>query len=95
MNNSTILIVDDVDINREILCEIFEDYKTIQAANGKEALDIIAAKPDEISVVLLDVVMPVMNGVEVLEEMKQHFLQEICSVCIAAMQNVIVGKQKL
>ena len=70
MNNSTILIVDDVDINREILCEIFEDYKTIQAANGKEALDIIAAKPDEISVVLLDVVMPVMNGVEVLEEMK-------------------------
>ena len=44
MNNSTILIVDDVDINREILCEIFEDYKTIQAANGKEALDIIAAK---------------------------------------------------
>ena len=70
MNNSTILIVDDVDINREILCEIFEDYKTIQAANGKEALDIIAAKPDEISVVLLDVVMPVKNGVEVLEEMK-------------------------
>lgn len=70
MNKSTILIVDDVDINREILCEIFEDYKTIQAANGKEALDIIAAKPDEISVVLLDVVMPVKNGVEVLEEMK-------------------------
>lgn len=37
-----------------------------------EALDIIAAKPDEISVVLLDVVMPVMNGVEVLEEMRKR-----------------------
>ena len=70
MNNSTILVVDDVDINREILCEMFEDYNTIQAANGKEALDIIAKNPEEISVVLLDVVMPVMNGVEVLEEMK-------------------------
>lgn len=72
MNKSTILIVDDVDINREILCEMFHDYETIQAANGKEAMDIIAAKPEEISVVLLDVVMPVMNGVEVLEEMKKR-----------------------
>ena len=35
MNNSTILIVDDVDINREILCEMFQDYNTIQAANGR------------------------------------------------------------
>ena len=72
MNNSTILIVDDVEINREILCEIFEDYHTIQAVNGREALDIIASKPDEISVVLLDIVMPVMSGVEVLEEMKRR-----------------------
>ena len=72
MNNSTILIVDDVDINREILCEIFEDYNTIQASNGREAMDIIASKPEEISVVLLDVVMPVMTGVEVLEEMKER-----------------------
>ena len=38
MNNSTILIVDDVDINREILCEIFEDYKTIQALTAKRLL---------------------------------------------------------
>ena len=72
MNNSTILIVDDVDINREILCEMFQDYNTIQAANGREALDVIASKPEEISVVLLDIVMPVMNGVEVLEEMKRR-----------------------
>ena len=72
MNNSTILIVDDVDINREILCEMFQDYNTIQAANGREALDVIASKHEEISVVLLDIVMPVMNGVEVLEEMKRR-----------------------
>ncbi len=70
MRKQTILIVDDVDINREILCEMFQEYDTVQAANGKEAVDIIAADPDSISVVLLDVVMPVMDGVAVLEEMK-------------------------
>ncbi len=72
MNKSTILIVDDAEINREILCEMFEGYNTVQAENGKEAIDIIAAVPDEISVVLLDIVMPVMSGVEVLEEMKKR-----------------------
>lgn len=72
MKKATILIVDDVDINREILCEIFLGYNTIQAANGKEALDIIESNPDGISVVLLDVVMPVMDGVAVLEEMKKR-----------------------
>lgn len=72
MNKSTILIVDDVDINREILCEVFREYNTIQAANGREAIDIIEANPDGISVVLLDVVMPVMDGVAVLEEMKKR-----------------------
>ena len=72
MKKPTILIVDDVDINREILCEMFQGYNTIQAENGKQALDIIADNPNAISVVLLDVVMPVMDGVAVLEEMKKR-----------------------
>ena len=46
MKKQTILIVDDVDINREILCEMFHEYHTIQAENGREAVDIIAADPD-------------------------------------------------
>ena len=72
MRKQTILIVDDVDINREILCEMFQEYDTVQAANGKEAIDIIEADPDAVSVVLLDIVMPVMDGVAVLEEMKRR-----------------------
>ena len=72
MKKPTILIVDDVDINREILCEMFQGYNTVQAENGKQAVDIIADNPNEISVVLLDVVMPVMDGVAVLEEMKKR-----------------------
>ena len=76
MKKPTILIVDDVDINREILCEIFKGYRTIQAENGKEAVDIITANPDAISVVLLDVVMPVMDGVAVLKAMKKRKLMD-------------------
>lgn len=72
MKKPTILIVDDVDINREILCEMFRECNTLQAENGKEAIEIIASKQDEISVVLLDVVMPVMDGMAVLEEMKKR-----------------------
>ncbi len=72
MRKPTILVVDDVDINREILCEMFHEYNTLQAANGREAVDIIAENLDVISVVLLDIVMPVMSGVEVLEEMKRQ-----------------------
>ena len=72
MKKPTLLIVDDVDINREILCEMFHEYNTIQAANGKEAVEIIAEQPETISVVLLDIVMPVMDGVAVLEEMKKN-----------------------
>ncbi len=72
MKNPVILIVDDVDIDRGILCEIFSDYTTVEAVNGRQAIEIIEANPDRISVVLLDVVMPVMNGLEVIDEMKNR-----------------------
>ena len=70
MRDSVILIVDDVEIDRGILCEIFSEYTTVEAANGRQAIEIIEANPDRISAVLLDVVMPVMNGLEVIDEMK-------------------------
>lgn len=72
MKKPTILIVDGVDINREILCEMFKECNTLQAENGRQAIEIIASKPEDISVVLLDVVMPVMDGMAVLEEMKKR-----------------------
>lgn len=72
MKDSVILIVDDVDIDRGILCEIFSEYTTVEAANGRQAIEIIEANPDRISAVLLDVVMPVMNGLEAIDEMKNR-----------------------
>lgn len=66
---NTILIVDDMEINRVILAEGFKDeYQIVEAENGKEAVDIINSN-DDIAAVLLDLIMPVMDGLDVLKEM--------------------------
>lgn len=69
---NTILIVDDIDLNREILLGMLEDkFDCLEATNGKEALELIEQYHDRISAMLLDVQMPVMSGLECLEEMKR------------------------
>ena len=66
---NTILIVDDMEINRAILAEGFrEEFRILEASNGQEAVDIIK-KNDDIAAVLLDIMMPVMDGLGVLKEM--------------------------
>lgn len=70
-----ILIVDDVEMNRAILIEVFrKKYHTVEARNGQEALDIIREREDEIAAVLLDLLMPVMDGYVVLEVLKEENL---------------------
>lgn len=67
----TILIVDDVEINREILTAIFEDsYRIIEACGGAQAIEIVNSRTD-ISAVLLDLIMPEVNGLDVLRDMKR------------------------
>lgn len=64
----TVLIVDDDEINREILVSILSsNYNVIAKSNGKEALDILDKHPGNISLILLDLQMPVMDGYEFLE----------------------------
>ena len=69
----TILIVDDEAINRELLGNIIQsEYKVIYAENGKEALEKIHSEFNTISLVLLDLLMPVMDGNEVLKKMNEE-----------------------
>ena len=64
-----VLIVDDVAINRDILSEMLEDlFETIEAENGQEALDLIDQYGEDISLILLDLTMPVMDGFAALEK---------------------------
>lgn len=65
-----VLIVDDSEINRAILKEILRaDYDVLEAEGGQQAIDILKEKSNNISLVLLDVLMPAVDGFDVLEFM--------------------------
>ena len=67
-----VLVVDDELINRELLGNMLAaEYDVIYAENGKEALDIVRDNADTLSIILLDVIMPVMDGFETLQILKQ------------------------
>lgn len=69
MKRSTILIVDDMEINRVLLAEVFKnDYDIMEAAGGEEAIKLINENED-ISAVLLDLMMPGTDGLGVLRAM--------------------------
>jgi len=70
-DRDVILIVDDIEINRMILTEILkDDYHVIEAESGNQAFDILFEDGVAPTVVLLDIMMPGINGFEVLERMK-------------------------
>ena len=72
MADRPILIVDDNEINRGILGEIFKDkYNIIEAGDGIEAMKEMEAHKDELAAILLDIVMPEMDGYAVLEAMQE------------------------
>lgn len=68
-----LLVVEDNELNREILEEILmPDYVVLQAENGKEGLELLRQRGTKISLVLLDIQMPVMNGYEFLDAVRQE-----------------------
>ena len=67
-----VLIVDDDAVNREILGNILEkNYEVLFAANGADALELIRKHQETLSLILLDLIMPVMDGIEVLKRVKE------------------------
>ena len=63
-----VLVVDDEMINREILGNMLhKDYEVVYAGNGRQAVDILKSDPASFSLILLDLLMPVMSGAGVLE----------------------------
>ncbi len=73
IKRDTILIFEDSAIDREILVEIFRmDYKILEASNGKEGIALLNSHFASIAVVLLDYMMPVMDGIEVLEYLRER-----------------------
>lgn len=81
-----ILIVDDSEMNRNLLMVILEDeYEIIQAKDGVQAIDYLQKHAEELSLILLDLVMPQMDGFEVLVYMnKEHWIENVPVVIISA-----------
>lgn len=85
LRKQKVLIVDDSEMNRCMLADILEDdYDIVQAKNGVEAVAILKERNFEIALVMLDMVMPEMDGIEVLEVMnKQHWIDNIPVIMIS------------
>ena len=73
MKNCNILVVDDEERMRMLIKDFLEQkgYKIIQAKDGEEALDIFNQMKEDISLILLDVMMPKLDGWSVLRQIRQ------------------------
>ena len=92
-----ILVADDEQINRELLGAVLaEDYEVIFAVNGEETLEQCRAHKDTLSLVLLDLMMPVMPGLEALRRMKADpELRDIPVIVMTADQNAEIESLSL
>ncbi len=91
----TLLVVDDMEINRDILENIFSDsYKIIKAENGIEAIAMLNKHKDNICAVLLDIVMPEMDGFGVLDFMHKNGIDKVIPTVLITGDTSNESKQK-
>ncbi len=92
-----ILVVDDEPINLVVIKEFLSviSCRMTLADDGQEALDILEANPEDFDLILLDRMMPKLNGMEVLEKMSHHPILQHCPVILqtamAAKKEIIEG----
>ncbi len=97
--SATVLVVDDEEFNLEILIEYLEDagYAPVGAVDGQQAWEILESEPQRFDAVLLDRMMPQMDGLEVLKRIKAHAelktLPVIMQTAKAAKENILEGLQ--
>ena len=85
-----VLIVDDSPMNRDILSEILcDDFEILEAPNGPKCLELLNAWGSDISIVLLDIHMPGIDGFTVLEEMNQKNLLEQIPVIMISSEDTV------
>ena len=86
MKKQKILIIDDSELNREMLAGMLEEkYDICEAENGEQAVAILEKSYKEFKLVLLDLIMPVMDGYQVLSVMKdRQWLDTLPVICISS-----------
>lgn len=86
MNKERILIVDDSEMNRSILADMLSDeFEIDEAQNGVEAIAMLSKRADRYSIMLLDIVMPELDGFGVLEAMNKYgWIESLPVIMISA-----------
>lgn len=74
----TILIVDDEPIIGDLCARTLKDYRILQAENGQEALQVL--DHEKVDLILVDVMMPVMNGLDLLQKIKEQNPEQLVIV---------------
>ena len=89
MKKRKVLIIDDSELNRGILAEMLcDEYEVLEACNGREGISIIQKYYNEISIVLLDLVMPDVDGFGVLEYMNNaELIHDLPVITISSESN--------
>ena len=91
-----VLLVDDAEMNRVILKEVLRgEFGILEAADGQEALEHLDSRGDEIAAVLLDVIMPVMDGIEMMQEARSRSLLDKIPVIAITAENSAVKMQRI
>ena len=85
-----ILIAEDEQILGKVLKEEFEDagFNTTLATNGLEALKAMKTKSTRPDIILLDILMPVVDGFQVLEEMKKDSIDNLSVIPVIVLSNL-------
>lgn len=82
---NTLLIVDDYEFNRVMLCDMFPNYDIIEAENGFKAMEEYEKHKDEICCIISDIMMPVMDGFGLLDYLnKNKYNQKVPVFIISA-----------
>lgn len=94
-NRNKILIVDDIELNRDIMRGLLDDkYEIIEAENGLEAMEAIHENLDSIALILLDIIMPFMDGIQVMEKLNEEdIIYKIPVILITAENSIDIEKR--
>lgn len=85
--NKKILVVDDDELSRELLRQMFEgEYEVIAVSDGRQAIAEIAKNAKDIVVILLDLIMPVLNGYQVLQVLNAEKVTDHIPVILVSSQ---------
>lgn len=92
---NTILLVDDEEVGKQRLRDVItDDYEVLDASDGQEALDILAVNIDKVAVIVLDLIMPVMDGFQFMDEFRKHQEYDNIPVIVATSNEDWHSEQK-